>query len=280
MAELDSITSATPLILVGCGNMGAALAKGWLNAGLAADSFWGVDPSDQSNPDHNLPSNQVVESASSLPETLQPRVIVIAVKPQVLKSALSAFEHVDMSNAIVISVAAGASLQTIQDYLPGAQHYVRAMPNLPASIGMGMTGLYAATGSKASVGGLVEALLSANGACLWLAEESQINPLTAVSGSGPAYLFHLVETLAGAAEAEGFSPEEASLLARQTIIGAARLLEGDNTPASVQRARVTSPTGTTAAALDVLMEAGALSKLIREAVRAARRRSEALSKMA
>jgi len=270
-------TADRPLLLVGCGNMGGALAHGWLSNGLPADALWVVDPAPfNGKPDGVQPSNRVA-TITYLPVGFHPGMIVLAVKPQMMATLLPVMSSINTKTSVVMSIAAGTSLAYIAPFFDDSALIVRAMPNTPAAIGKGVTGLYCGAGPAAAQKTMLNDLLGAVGKVIWLKDEAQLNPLTAISGSGPAYVFHMVEALAAAAEAEGFAPEQAALMARETLIGAAALLEQGDVPAGQLRARVTSPAGTTAAALDVLMGEAGLVRLMREAVRAARRRSESLS---
>jgi pyrroline-5-carboxylate reductase len=175
-----------------------------------------------------------------------------------------------------MSIAAGKTIATFAAAFPGAA-VVRAMPNTPAQVGRGMTGAVANPAVTAADRELVTALLAAVGDVAWLDDESQIDVVTAISGSGPAYVFHFVECLAAAAEAMGLAPDLAARFARGTVEGAGELLHQSDLSPTELRKNVTSPGGTTAAALAVLMADGALAALVTEAAVAARRRSEALS---
>jgi pyrroline-5-carboxylate reductase len=180
-------------------------------------------------------------------------------------------------HTLVLSIAAGITIEAIEAGL-GTRRIVRAMPNTPAQIGKGITGAVGGDISAADRA-IAEALLRAAGQVVWFEDESRIDAVTAVSGSGPAYVFYLVEALAAAAEQQGFGPEQAMQLARQTVVGAAALLEADPAPAAELRQNVTSPKGTTYAALQVLMDAeSGIAPVLARAVEAARRRSEELGR--
>jgi pyrroline-5-carboxylate reductase len=204
-------------------------------------------------------------------------VLVLAVKPQVIGDVMAEIQHVVGGQTLVVSIAAGISLARISSAL-GTDRVVRAMPNTPAQVGKGISGavgLAITEGDRKSA----DALLGAAGQVIWFDDESKIDGVTAVSGSGPAYVFNMVEALAQAAERQGFSPEQAMQLARQTIIGAAALMEAEpGTSAAQLRINVTSPKGTTAAALEVLMAEDGLVPLMDRAVTAAKLRSEELGR--
>ncbi len=287
MGDLSVFTANAPLVLVGCGNMGRALMRGWLSAGLPPEGMMVVDPVASAD---TIPGTQGVAFAASpdlLPDGLQARAMLVAVKPQMMNDVLTSVGHLTNEDTVVISVAAGVMLDQMLLGLQqagaaqearGMAVLVRAMPNTPAAIGAGVTGLVAADGASAADKALVDTLMQAAGTTVWLEDEGMMDAVTATSGSGPAYVFHLVEALAVAAENAGLSSDEAMVLARQTIIGAARLLEADSGVSAAElRTRVTSPGGTTAAALEVLMANKGLTDLMTRAVAAAKKRSQDLA---
>jgi pyrroline-5-carboxylate reductase len=204
------------------------------------------------------------------------RIVVVAVKPQAMADILPGLKPLVGPGTVVMSIAAGKTIGTFAAAFPGAA-VVRAMPNTPAQVGRGMTGAVANPAATAADRELVTALLAAVGDVAWLDDESQIDVVTAISGSGPAYVFHFVECLAAAAEAMGLAPDLAARFARGTVEGAGELLHQSDLSPTELRKNVTSPGGTTAAALAVLMADGALAALLTEAAVAARRRSEELS---
>ena len=275
MTVLPDLKEAGPVVLVGAGKMGFALAQGWLRAGLPPGQLVLIDPEPQATTIEFARSNGIRLLAS--PIGVLTRVLVLAVKPQVMDSVMRQVRPVVGRQTLVISIAAGISLATITQALQTGR-VVRSMPNTPAQLGRGITG--AVPGPEVGEGdrALANALLQAAGDVLWFKEESKIDAVTAVSGSGPAYVFHMVEALAEAARRQGFSEDDAMLLARRTVTGAAALLESDPAPASVLRQNVTSPNGTTAAALAVLMGQDGLTELLDRAVQAARTRSEELGR--
>jgi len=213
---------------------------------------------------------------TSAPASLTARVIVLAIKPQILDSVLPGLAHLVGPETVVVSIAAGKTIGAIGDGL-GPVAIVRAMPNTPAQVGRGVSVGVANAATTAEQKALVDALLSAVGSVEWVEDEALIDAVTAVSGSGPAYVFHMVEALAAAGVAAGLEPGMAGRLARATVEGAGELLHQSPLAPAVLRQNVTSPKGTTAAALDVLMSADGLSELMTRAVEAAARRSRELA---
>lgn len=262
------------LLLVGAGRMGSALLQGWLHRGLAPGRVHVADPA----PSAEIKSFCLARGvALTLPSVL-PEVVVLAIKPQMLASAASALAPLVGKHTLVVSILAGKTLRKIGEALPAAQAIVRAMPNLPAAIGAGITGAVANEFVSPGQKKVAQALLAAGGRVEWLDDEGLIDAVTAVSGSGPAYVFYLAECLAEAGAAQGLAPELAARLARATIEGAGALLTAlSETTTARLRGDVTSPGGTTAAALAELQNNDALLKLIKDAVAAARRRAQQLS---
>jgi pyrroline-5-carboxylate reductase len=272
---MQNLRDLGPVMLVGAGKMGMALARGWLDAGLPSSNLVLVDPA---------PGEAALEMAADFdvmihPEAvgLMPNVLVLAVKPQIIGAVMEGLKPVVGPHTLVISIAAGISIATLAAGL-GTGRVVRTMPNTPAQIGKGMTGAVAGGDVERKDRDAANALLSAAGQVAWFDAEGDLDAVTAVSGSGPAYVFYLVEALAAAGVAQGLSEHIAMQLARQTVIGAAALMEADPAPASVLRQNVTSPNGTTEAALGVLMGADGLTPLMERAVDAARKRSEELGR--
>ncbi|MEL6550018.1 MAG: pyrroline-5-carboxylate reductase [Pseudomonadota bacterium] len=256
------------LVMLGCGKMGSAMLAGWLKGGLSADSIWVHDPA---------PSDWVLGTGvhvnAPLPEA--PAVVIIAVKPQMMEKALPALADHAGGDTLFLSVAAGTSLETYARLLSAEAPVIRAMPNTPAAIGQGITALVGSRTSTAAHMDLAEALLSAIGKTVRLDHEGQMDAVTGLSGSGPAYVFHMIECMAAAGQSQGLAPELAMELATATVAGAGQLALGDETPEQL-RINVTSPNGTTQAGLEVLM--GELPALIRGTVRAATERSRELSR--
>jgi pyrroline-5-carboxylate reductase len=204
-------------------------------------------------------------------------VLVLAVKPQVIGPVMESLAPVIGAHTLVLSIAAGISIEKLSAGL-GTDRVVRTMPNTPAQLGKGVTGAVAGSGASAENRAAADALLAAAGMVLWFDKEGDLDTVTAVSGSGPAYVFNLVEAMAAAGVAQGLPEHIAMKLARQTVIGSAALMEADPAPASVLRQNVTSPNGTTFAALNVLMADDGLTPLMERAVEAAKLRSEELGR--
>ncbi len=266
------------LVLVGAGKMGGALLQGWLDLGLEPRRIRLIEP----QPAPNILALcaergvRLVQNQTSTEEP--PEVLVLAVKPQMLETVAPALAALVGEAMLVISILAGKTMKDVLDRLPRARAVVRAMPNLPAAIGRGITGAIANSAVTPDQRQSADALLSAIGQVEWLADEGLIDAVTAVSGSGPAYVFYLAECLAEAGRAAGLPADTAARLARATIEGSGALLAQriDQSPAEL-RESVTSPGGTTAAALDVLMGDEGLKPLIEKAVLAAKKRAGELS---
>lgn len=263
--------AAQGLILLGCGKMGSAMLAGWLARGLPPSSVWVVEP----HPTDWLRATGV-DLSGTLPET--PAVVLVAVKPQMMAEALPRLQAMGNGETVFVSVAAGIPISFFEKALGARTPIVRAMPNTPAAISQGITAIIGneyATGSAMTE---AEALLDAVGEVVRLETEAQIDAVTGVSGSGPAYVFHMIETLAAAGEAEGLPRDMAMQLAKATVAGAGALAKAAEETPSQLRVNVTSPNGTTQAALEVLMdEINGFPALLRRAVKAAAARSRALA---
>ncbi|UTW60120.1 pyrroline-5-carboxylate reductase [Kordiimonas sp. SCSIO 12603] len=267
-----------PLILVGCGHMGHAMALGWLSAGVSPEAIFVIDPALDSACLPGVATKRCVTSFEELPKGTLAKAVVLAVKPQVIDRVLPQVAGVVDKNSLVISVAAGVTLDQMQRGIEHECVLIRSMPNTPAAVGAGITGLTAREGIAAADKTLARELLSATGATVWIDSEDQMNAVTAVSGSGPAYVFYMVECMAAAGVRQGLPEDVAMALARQTIIGAGRLLAADSDiEAAELRRRVTSPGGTTAAALNVLMQEEGLPDLMLKAIEAANKRGAELA---
>ncbi len=276
-STLPNLLDGQKLLLVGCGKMGSALLQGWLNAGLEAAQFYVQEP----NPDAALADLGVHLNVDigALQEAA-PSVIILAIKPQLAVDILPSIALLAAPETLVISLMAGVSINTMSDLLGGEAAFVRTMPNTPAAIGAGMTALYASSGTQEDQKAAAEALLAAVGQTVWLDTEKALDAVTAISGSGPAYLFHMVEALAAAGVNLGLQQDMAEQLAMQTIIGSASMLREDEADPRQLRVNVTSPGGTTEAALDVLMgDTGGLVDLMRRATQAAAARAGELAKI-
>lgn len=264
-----------PVMLVGAGKMGMALARGWLDAGLPPSNLVLVDPSLGDAAKDLAADYDLTIHAEAV--GLEPNVLVLAVKPQIIGAVMDGLKQAVGPQTLVLSIAAGISIEKLSAGLETGR-VVRTMPNTPAQIGKGITGAVAGAEVSSDDRAAADALLSAAGQVAWFDHEGDLDAVTAVSGSGPAYVFNLVEALAAAGVKLGLSETVAMQLARQTVIGAAALMEVDPAPASVLRQNVTSPNGTTAAALEVLMADDGLVPLMEKAVDAARARSQELGR--
>lgn len=276
-STLPKLLDGQKLLLVGCGKMGSALLQGWLNAGLEAAQFFVQEP----NPDAALADLGVhLNVDTGALREAAPSVIILAIKPQLAVDVLPSIALLAAPETLVISLMAGVSINTMSDSLGGEVAFVRTMPNTPAAIGAGMTALYASSGTQDDQKAAAEALLAAVGQTVWLDTEKALDAVTAISGSGPAYLFHMVEALAAAGVNLGLPQDMAAQLAMQTIIGSASMLREDEADPRQLRVNVTSPGGTTEAALDVLMgDSGGLVDLMRRATQAAAARAGELAKI-
>ena len=261
--------AARGLVLLGCGRMGSAMLAGWLAGGLPPGAVHVVDPA---------PSDWLrgtgVRIGGEVPG--DPAVALVAVKPQMMDDALPGLASVGGGGCLVLSVAAGTTIARLEGAFGAGTPVVRAMPNTPAAIGRGITAIAGNAAAGEAGLGLAEALLSAVGEVVRLGDEAQIDAVTGVSGSGPAYVFHLIETMAAGGVAEGLDPALAMRLAVATVAGAGALATDGEDPATL-RVNVTSPNGTTQAALEVLMdEKSGFPALVPRAVAAAAARSRAL----
>lgn len=268
----DSRIAAQGLVLLGCGKMGSAMLAGWLACGLPATSVWVRDP----HPSDWLRGTGV-HLNTDLPAA--PAIVLVAVKPQMMADALPTLRAMGNGQTLFVSVAAGITIGTFEQILGDRTPIVRSMPNTPAAISQGITAIVANDFAGAAAMDEAELLLGAVGEVVRLENEGQINAVTGVSGSGPAYVFHLIETLAKAGEAQGLPAEMSLQLARATVAGAGALaMQSSETPAQL-RVNVTSPNGTTQAALDVLMdETTGFPALLPRAVAAATDRSKELAR--
>jgi len=278
MVSEGAVPSTDAVVLIGAGRMGGALIKGWIAAGNFS-AIRVVEPQ---------PSEAVKALAASEAITLDREfrgdelpaaaAIVLALKPQVLKSERALLKTIGASGALVLSIAAGITTAFLASQLGGGTRLVRAMPNTPGAIGRGITVLFERNGLNAGERALADTLMAALGETLWLEDEELMDAVTAVSGSGPAYVFLMAEALAEAGRAEGLDASTAEKLGRATVAGAGALLLADERSAAELRRDVTSPGGTTEAALKVLMAQDGLAALMRRAVAAATARSKILGK--
>jgi pyrroline-5-carboxylate reductase len=273
------VSGATPdlrdftglLVLVGAGKMGGALLEGWLRFGLDPQHVVVLEPQ---------PSAQTASLGVRLnpdPRTLADvAALVVAIKPQIAAEALPPLKPMIGASTVVVSIMAGRTLNSIAGALNKPCALVRAMPNTPAAIGRGIT-VAVPRGASLAQRDLANRLLAATGSVEWTEDEALMDAVTAVSGSGPAYIFLLAEALAEAGVTAGLPPALAKKLARETVAGSGELLHRSELDAAVLRQNVTSPGGTTAAALDVLMGKDGLAALMTKAVAAATKRSRELA---
>jgi pyrroline-5-carboxylate reductase len=262
------------IVLAGAGKMGGAMLSGWLAQGLDANRVAVIEP---------YPSNDIKAlAARGVRLNPAPRdigsvaALVIAVKPQMFREAGPALKPLIAPDTLVVSIMAGITIAAITAVCGGS--VVRAMPNTPAAIGRGITVAVAAGNVSAAQRAVADALLRATGAVEWTGDEALMDAVTAVSGSGPAYVFLLAEELARAGVEAGLPPELATKLARETVAGSGELLHRSELDAATLRRNVSSPGGTTAAALEVLMGADGMQSLLTRAVAAATQRSRELAK--
>ena len=258
------------LVLLGCGKMGSAMLQGWLEQGLPASSVWVLDP---------MPSAwlqaQGVHINTDLPD--DPAIVLVAVKPQMMGDALPVLAALGNGTTLFVSVAAGVGIAAYEAALGAETPIIRAMPNTPAAVGKGITAMIGNAHASAAHLDQAEGLLSAVGQVVRLDREGDMDAVTGVSGSGPAYVFHLIETLAAAGAAQGLPEDLAMRLAKATVAGAGALAETAAEDPAQLRVNVTSPNGTTAAALEVLMDdTTGFPDLLRRAVKAATDRSKEL----
>jgi pyrroline-5-carboxylate reductase len=262
-------------VLVGAGKMGGAMLEGWLGLGLDPNSIVVIEP--QPSPEIGVLAERGLRVNPTASAAGEAAAIVIAVKPQVAADALLTLAPYVGASTVAVSIMAGRTLGFLEKALPERVAVIRAMPNTPAAIGRGITVAVPNAHVSPSQRKLVQALLSATGAVEWIADEALMDAVTAVSGSGPAYVFLLTEALASAGTAAGLPADLAARLARATVAGSGELLHLSPLDAATLRQNVTSPGGTTAAALDILMAEDGLDPLMAKAVAAATRRSRELA---
>ncbi|MER8521817.1 pyrroline-5-carboxylate reductase [Mesorhizobium sp. M0643] len=267
------------LVLAGCGNMGYAMLSGWLKAGkLAPAVVFVVEPNAELRKRAEALGCAAGADAGAIPADAVPTLVVIAVKPQVIRDVTAGYIRFNDGRTTFLSIAAGTPVATFEGILGDRAPIVRCMPNTPAAIGRGMMVVFSNRLVSDDTKRFVADLLSASGQVADIDDEALMDAVTAVSGSGPAYIFHFIEALTVAAEKAGLPTGTAKLLAMQTVYGAASLAAESGEEPGVLRQQVTSPNGTTAAALAVLMSENRLTRLLTEAVEAARLRSIELGK--
>jgi pyrroline-5-carboxylate reductase len=266
---------AGSLVLVGAGKMGSAMLEGWLRLGLEPARVAVIEPQ---------PSREIAELAGrglrlnpAMDLVGDPAAVVVAVKPQNAAEIMPWLAQAVGGSTVVLSIMAGKTIDFLADALPDDTAIVRSMPNMPAAIGRGITVAVPNQRVTRAQRDLAHKLLVATGAVEWVEDEALLDPVTALSGSGPAYVFLLAESLAQAGAAAGLPPDLAARLARVTVAGSGEVLHRSDLDPATLRQSVTSQGGTTAAALDVLMAGDGLDRLMRDAVTAATRRSRELA---
>lgn len=266
------------LVMAGAGKMGGALLSGLLARGLDPSHVIVQDPAPSVEVGALLERHDICWSPALAKLDVPPAVLLMAVKPQVMDDVFASLSRWASSDTLVVSIAAGRALASFERHLPSGTGVVRAMPNTPAAVGRGMTVCVGNAHVSARHRATADALLGALGKVAWVEDEALMDAVTAVSGSGPAYVFLVTELLAEAGRKAGLDAVLSAHLARETVIGAGALLECSEEDASHLRRNVASPGGTTAAALEVFMEDDRLGRLIDAAVRAAADRGRELSK--
>jgi len=268
------MTLSGPVLLVGCGKMGAAMLRGWLDRGLPPESVLAVEPNP---PALDGLAVRHCADAAGLPADFVPRIVVLAVKPQVMAAVLPAYRRLARPGTVFLSIAAGRTIASMAAALGPDAAIVRSIPNTPAAVGRGITVACANPAVDPAGRALCDALLAAVGEVAWVEDEALIDPVTAVSGNGPAYVFLLMECMAEAGRSVGLPAELAMRLARVTVSGAGELARLSPEPAAQLRRNVTSPGGTTEAALGVLMAADGIQPVFNRALAAAVRRARELA---
>ena len=265
------------LLLVGCGKMGGAMLRGWLARGMRPGNAIAVEPQAEALGD--LAGSGIVHVAqpAAIAKNFSPGVLVLAVKPQFMDEAIGHYARFIRPEVLVLSIAAGKTIAYFRQHLGAKAAIVRAMPNTPAAIGRGISVAVADKPVTKAQRDLADTLLSACGEVAWVDDEDLINPVTALSGGGPAYVFLLMEAMAEAGRKAGLPADLAMRLARVTVSGAGELARLSGEPAAQLRQNVTSPKGTTLEALKILMADDGLQPLFDRAIAAATRRSRELA---
>ncbi len=272
-----SIQLSGNLVLLGAGKMGGAMLAGWLQAGILPQQIIVLDPTAPAEVEKLIANNRIMLNPS-LADIHEVQVLLVAVKPQIMGEVLESVRELRNFNPLVVSIAAGKTIASFTKYFGHEAAVIRTIPNTPASIGRGITVMTANARVSLSQKNLAISLLSSIGEVVEVDNEDLIDAATAVSGSGPAYVFYMTECLAAAAVAVGLPADVAVKLARATVSGSGELMRQSGIDAAELRKNVTSPSGTTFAALQILMRDNGLMPLMQEAVEAAERRSRELAK--
>ena len=266
--------TAQSVVLIGAGKMGGALLEGWIGLGIDPARIIVIEPQPGASTEALVARGLRINPDT---KSVRPDAVVIAVKPQIAPEIMRTVAALMSPSTVAVSIMAGRTIAFLADALPRDAAVVRAMPNTPAAIGRGITVAVANSNVSAAQRQLADSLLTATGDVEWIDDETLMDAVTAVSGSGPAYVFLLAESLARAGEKAGLPAKLAMRLARTTVAGSGELLHRSSVDAAVLRQNVTSPGGTTAAALDVLMAPDGLGHLMERAIAAATRRGRELA---
>lgn len=265
------------ILIVGCGKMGSAMLEGWIDRGTNPATVHVIEPSEGAAQSLQAQFGvNIYSDAARLPDGLEPSIVVFAVKPQVMDDVLPHYKSYASSGAVFLSIAAGKTLTFFENHLGKTAAIVRTMPNTPAAIRRGMTVAVANNNVTSAQKESSSRLLEAVGKVEWIEDEALMDGVVAVSGSGPAYVFLLAEAMAAAGVKAGLPEGLATRLARETVSGAGELLARSTEAPAILRKNVTSPGGTTAAALEVLMAEDGLQLVMDKALAAAARRSKEL----
>ncbi len=264
------------ILFVGAGKMGGAMIAGLMEEGLDPSSLKVQDPGPPPEIVDLLNKYEVAAEAA-VSDSIKPSVVILSVKPQILDKVLPGIAPMISSDTVVLSIAAGKTIAGIEKHIGADKPVIRAMPNTPSAVGRGMTALFANTNVSSEQKELIGNLLTAIGEIAWCNSESDMDAVTALSGSGPAYVYWMTECMANAGIEAGLEEELAWRLARATVSGAGELMHHSEETPTTLRENVTSPNGTTAAALEVLMSEDGLKPLMAKAVEAAKKRSIELS---
>ncbi len=260
--------------LLGCGKIGSAMLRSWLDKNLIT-TVTIIEPSDLQNEFSN--DHRIKHIKNAKDHLVNTDLLILAVKPQALEESTLNLKGSVSENTVILSIIAGKNIESLERIFGSDAAIIRSMPNTPASIGKGANVAIANKNISENQRNCVSEVLGALGLVQWIEDETLMNAVTALSGSGPAYIFYLIEILAKSGENLGLTPELAMSLARQTVIGSAALAEFEqNTEASQLRKNVTSPRGTTEAALSILMD-GRIEEIFNEALLAAKKRGEELN---
>lgn len=271
-----SISLKGTLVLIGAGKMGGAMLEGWLKAGVNPKQVVALDPSPPPEVAALLVSKGIRHNPP-LSSITDAEVVLAAVKPQVMDEVLTPLHGLAASKPLILSIAAGKTIASFERHFGADAAVIRTIPNTPAAVGRGITAMAANRNVSTAQMDLAEQLLQSIGEVVRVEDESLIDAATAVSGSGPAYIFYMTECLAAAGEALGLAPDVAVKLARATVAGSGELMRVSGTDAATLRQNVTSPKGTTYEALKVLMAEDGMKPLMIEAVKAAAQRSKELA---